>query len=1479
MKIQKSYKQRLNKTSLLFVILVLSFITGVSMNSINISNDKDNLSDKEFKDDNFPAESLNPSVLGNDSWWDYSFRYRRLIEVSNPYALTFVDYGVSTSFNYAQLLQAGMIYQDDLDDIRIVENGKLRNYYIVKDYPETGFATVYFDTNISQSTTELDTYMYFGNEIVGNAESDDPSSSFGWIKNGDFELDTSSDDKYSPFGWTFTDEPIDYLGIVSGDNIPYPNAANESAISYEYFRYKPIHISECDPDYLTDPPPNWDSALRIENGEYSYVWGSNLNALGGIGSVFDYAGTFFSYPFKVPIVQGGSLYLRLYRNIRTWRFEKRAKPQDDIDIDGFFIRLCNVSSYGSDVDSHTVLGEEYSSPEYVEAYGGYARYSPSGKMWDDEDYLQDHVTPGSQYATLSHTYNDGDLTGTIYYDLTPYMGQEIFLEAGAWGQESGNLPQEAGEKQGIFQLDYIGFNYTLTASIDQVQAHNSTLKIIARDVDGRIVSNAEVMLVNNSISKGQPGYEVATGMTDSIGRITFKNIPNGRYNITANYTLGSRESEVYNSYISGVGPFYLNGISYTEEITLDLWTIDFEITDWDGTPLSKGYIEVNETLGGDLLKTMILDQNGRAMFRWLNVPSYYFRVYYDNDDYYGNPLLLNESYIYRSDYDKVGVKYQDYSISVKDTNINPPGENGYSISEYIYTNGSRTEFGYEKIIKFNVSLTNMIDQLEDISIYYIDKYGTTGTSNHLIYFEDGYNPGEDNDFIELDVPLIDNSKLRSERYEVHGLLIEVNGLNFSQCDGTIEIETIETCNIYNRTNLARINIQMIDEYDNPISAEIHVVDTLSGNPLIDLTASSTTTGGWAYGSSGLPFWYLKNRIYNFTIDAYNLTNIVFDVDYIDPPQWQPQGITWFNYTLETASTITFKAYLPGVNTSYYLTSFSNSSGTEEAYWGDNVAFSVIFEYTDDNGNTWNPVADPSARCTIYIRRVGTSTDLIREFMWSGTGAGNFTIIINSADLSAGGSSRFYNVRIEGSLPGYPAPNSEGFLLELKAIPTIISAHDHDTQIELLDKSYTAHYDDYISIMVKYSIYETGIPLEDAYLTYEWLGLTPISFYADPINVGFYTFTLDTSDAQTTGLKVISITASYENYTTKSNFLVYLNILERETILNAQSDDLYYISSRIYVQDQKNFIFTYQDSSTMDIIGDLTISNYVWEELYENGTKIPGSFGSGTLIQNLNHSYTLDFNTELKPVGYYFLYLTLKQENYEQKNAFIYLEIMLREFTVTIQYPHLGSNNQIAITQGSDIYFEVHLWDNTRSEELATAEVKFDFRGISYILNPILTEPGAYNASVLTKDINTFLMAHTFVGKIQINAANFTSQEFSITITVKMQEIWPGMPTFYFIIITAAIVGVVGSIVGYRVIQQARIPKHVKKIRKIKNLIKSKKIITESFSVPTKDEMMVKLFGEDWKYIGLSIEEALGITDLKKKSSLENKITKERGENE
>ena len=94
-----------------------------------------------------------------------------------------------------------------------------------------------------------------------------------------------------------------------------------------------------------------------------------------------------------------------------------------------------------------------------------------------------------------------------------------------------------------------------------------------------------------------------------------------------------------------------------------------------------------------------------------------------------------------------------------------------------------------------------------------------------------------------------------------------------------------------------------------------------------------------------------------------------------------------------------------------------------------------------------------------------------------------------------------------------------------------------------------------------------------------------------------------------------------------------------------------------------------------------------------------------------------------------------------------------------------------------------------------------------------------------------LKKETFVGIFTIEMANYTTKAYSMTVVVRMAEIFPGMPTFYFIMIVGAIVAVVGSLVAYRAIQQARIPTFVKKARAMKGNIKSRKSISDSLLYP------------------------------------------------
>jgi len=1448
----KYFKQLL----LISIFLVSSVYINPALFSSNQSPDHslpNSYNDTEIGYDTFITPKL--SIFGEASWWDDSFEYRMLINVSNPYSYNIKDYGVSVSFNYDELVQTDKM-QLDLDDIRIVENGNLRKYYVVKDYPSVNYATVFFDTNISQNTFEIDTYMYFGNPIITNGEAVDPNDSFGWVKNGNFELDIDSSDKFEPYGWTFSHNPVEQIMAEANPN---PNASNSSATSYEFFVNK-----------LIDNP---QGAERVAEGTYTYKFGALSPTLPD-GVVNDYASTFFSYPFKIPIVEGG-VSLTFYRNIRTYRFE-RPKFMGNINKDGYFFRILNGTSghYDTDPDNHNDIYISPTYQNYIESYDGYAYYNPPAKKWNDPTLLIDYPDHTTTIDTLSDTGNDGNLTGYVEFDLTSFMGKEIFFEIGVWGDE---LNEDKKEKSAFFQLDDLKFNYTLTTSINEIQARKSDVTIIARDIDGRIVPNAEVFVLNES-AKGTPSYIVDSGYTSAFnGSISFLGLLNGEYNITANYTLDSREEFV------GSMVKILNGTSYSFDLTLNIWTIDFEVTDWEGIPLNYGYIEINESDGGALVNTLTLDSNGKATFRWLNTSDYYFRVFYANDDYSESPFLLNESYITRAEYENV--KSKTHALLVDDTNLAPSSEERYLVQEIVYTDGSRTNFGNKEIIKANITLTGMNNQLTDVSIYYIDKYNSTGTGDeNLIYFEDGYGFNEDYDFIEIDIPKVENLKLESEKFEVYGLYIVINGANDSMCNGLITIDLLETCNILNKTHLSRLNIRVININElspegAPVDAVVKVFDNQTGEAITNLISDSDRNG-YAYGQiNDIPFWFFKDRVYNFSIDIVNITNADFNVTYLSPDnQWRPtdnNGVQFYNYTLLGSASITFNIiFKQEINITNYDTAFFNSSGTLEVFWGEDLTYSVIFNYTLDNGITWNAITDPSAICTLYFREIGSEINLITETMVAGSGPGNFTATINSNRLSAGGTYKLYYVVIEGLYPGYPEPNSVNFIVKVKTIPTGISLHDYDTRIEILDQSISAYYNELVNISLQYFIYETGTPLNGATLTYTWVGLNPINVFTDPLNNLYYTFTINTSDAQSTGLKIINVIASFENYTTQSNFLIYLNILERKTDLNGQSE-LVYLNPKVWVQDAHNFMFTYSDANTLETLGDLTIATYIWQELNENGSIIPGRDGSGTLIQYENKTYVLDFNTEHKQVGFYYLYVTLQKENYETKSALINLEIILREFEVEKNIKNLVGN-QVNVIHGDSASFEIYLQDITRGNiPLENATVTLIIGGSEYAFNE--TSPGIYSLTFETEEIEAFFAPNLLSGIIRVQKVNFTSQEIRIVVNVQMEEIFPGMPVFYFILITAAIVGIAGSLITYRVIQQARIPKFVKKIRKVKSTIKSKKTISESYAIKTKEQIMLKLFGEDWKALDLSLEDTLGTRDLKLKTiPLKGKKSKKGG---
>ncbi|MFX1590318.1 MAG: hypothetical protein ACFFC1_19470, partial [Promethearchaeota archaeon] len=651
-------KDRKIKMKTLIFILVFtlpSIFIIFSMNTTNLNFNVDEVIDDI---DNF--KNPHASKISSAPWWDGSWRYRRLINVTNLNVnFDFTNYTTSLVFNYTVHTRGGAPYKmnGDLSDIRIVQDGVLRKYYYKQDYPSTDLVTVWFDVDIGKSPNNIDTdnvFLYFngsGKESVDpdyymDSASNNKKDAMGWVRNGDFELDYVSGDKiWDTYGWTYTNAAPALFDDGSGE---LENSANY------------VHKLTDSNDYQERVFGNW-----------SFKWGDTgqfLRTENDPEDGNDFEGTLYTYPFIVPTVEGigVDLELEVYRNFRCY-------TSNEAHLLGYYMRLCE--NYTTNVNHHSqyILKEQYRSVKTPAA-----------------TYVIDEILGSNLYDTRNDASepfdNDGEITGKISIDLDASdMGKLLFLVIGTYGKES--------EKHAAFtQVDSVSFNYEInTALNDDVQEVAGEATFITKDVDGRIVPYAEVTIMEEY---GTPTTIGPYESSEEDGTVSFSNVAYGTYNVTINYTIAysGLEEVVYDSRIISK-EFLIDGSGRVYELTLNISTIDFEFVDSGGYPLTYGYINVSYSQGAPALDILQLSNDGKATFRWLNRSYYYYQVYYDNTDYSPNPTPLNAGYIWRDDYEKYpdGDKHQFHTLDINQNNKQPIGSGQFNVKERIYTNGSATQ--------------------------------------------------------------------------------------------------------------------------------------------------------------------------------------------------------------------------------------------------------------------------------------------------------------------------------------------------------------------------------------------------------------------------------------------------------------------------------------------------------------------------------------------------------------------------------------------------------------------------------------------------------------------------------------------------------------------------------------------------------------------------------------------------------------------
>ncbi|MHA2398414.1 MAG: hypothetical protein ACXADU_05945 [Promethearchaeota archaeon] len=628
----------------------------------------------------------------------------------------------------------------------------------------------------------------------------------------------------------------------------------------------------------------------------------------------------------------------------------------------------------------------------------------------------------------------------------------------------------------------------------------------------------------------------------------------------------------------------------------------------------------------------------------------------------------------------------------------------------------------------------------------------------------------------------------------------------------------------------------------------------------------------------IPFTNAKLRFYNtsdYASESEIIANVSVDINGLAQfISFSNSSGTWGNYTVDI--------FFGGAEQSFIAngTPISSPDGYEfildsEDYvkieiplnkdeWNSTIA---IIDYTPDLewGNTgyihFNftkqdqslPVPTLVTPDELYIQVFDeelTEYSTIVDILSSEISLGVFNFSFDSSDFNLIGGNLYY-LNIIGNYKSYVF-NDIGYKpITINAIETGIKYYNYSLS-ELSNKRASVIYAETVNIVVDFFNNDTMSSLPGASISYSWdYGSGDV--IDDPIHPGLYYFEFDSTPAPNDAEYIIDIMAVLTNYSAITDSII-MRILPRPTSLNGTTS-LFQFSPNVFVLDTVYYLFEYEDVLTSTNMGDLEVASYNWYRLDQDGNPLvgPGNEGSGTLIEDTNKRYMLDFNTETKEVGEYSIFITLQKSNYEVRNAFISLTISKRPITVDFMANGLP-NNRINVVQGNPIDFRITLYDPTNgSQLLSDVNVTLTLGSIDYNMTEVSN--GVYEYSFSTSGIEAFISPVTLTGQITIQKENYEVNPTIITVVVEMTEIF-GFPMFYFLLIIGGVAAIVISLVGYRVVQQSRIPTFVKKMRKIKGAIKSKKSISDSMTYPSKEEFIVDKLKDRWDLIGLSLKDTL-----------------------
>ena len=1564
---KNSKTQNQIKITLILLILLISSVYSLNFSNNPIESNKKNKDGSN--NDLIVTNEPQSSIYGQAAWWNNTFLYRKLVNITNQFSIALTKQGVSFNFNYTGLVAAGMM-QDDLEDIRIVENGVLRNYYYKKDLPKTDLVTVWFETDILASRTETDTYLYYGNPTVGKADSYFIDERFGvaWYRFEQNRYDSSGNNN-NP-------------SVVSGTGFSSPKIENNS-LSFSGNEYVEIPDStSLSPRYEVSisfwvnlTSAGSQTAIRKNSQDYLFEFGTQGGNNAGTNPQFyvtTSSGQYYIYGTT------GTAYESLtpnkwYHCVGTYNYLTGAKMY----INGQLATVTTgYSNLGQIADSNSYLHLGYWGGEVFR-----------GKM--DDVRIFDRVLTTEDIAwiysfnrTLSTKLNELQIRKSavkviakdLYGNAIPFVNISMYNKSVLYQSKIAGSDGSANFED----IDFGDYNFTvfmsanakedltvivnntsnaipITGSVSEItlKCRVSSHTFTVLDADGAPVESGYITVGNKTIDFG----EIQNCTIDQNGNARFwwVNCTPYEYNFTVKY-----RNNNYNPPLIKLA----NGTIDTpnEQITVhtNLTTVNFTvISTTSGNPAIPGAIlNLTRFSDGKTIVNLTTDEDGKVSLRWVNSSQieggrYNLRLTF----WISRPFDINDSGFIDT-YDFTVSKKTKYNIEIS-TN---PSDYQTKIISLNPTDDIEVTWDTQLTIRYLFNVTKVADPIEegdllgpkyaDIMTYKILKAQITVLTGSIP--RDLNNEGRHQVVID------------TKQLEVTTYIIEITAqrIGYSLPDKLTPILNVKANDLI---------INQSENDDSPVEVYWLEPAEMTVKPYGYNTESFTAEDAIYYKKAVTNDYNLKLWIPDISTD-WNLSQIVFNLynvnqsvavnqiyititDIQNDVKWTwddsdtdnyyyyagASNGTWTNLLVNNlnmrskTNNNTFEFKIAGnftgsvdvvarasfirdkMNVIYYKFNVTDSitiTSDRNGWAIQNITF--LIENCRDPTNNWN-IINPAEFIDNITINEGKKYDFING---RDIGTGNLTIddrIIYPVDdkfsFTIGNTSKImFDVKIlveyvqlfywNSFLEIYnvsssranlnnntifevsPTGNewsSQNLILSITELKNALDQYIpiSAAKLNLTIGTTTYYFNDFgiliLSTIDKDVLYTNftihanqevtfDLTFLNGYsrtVSYEILGTINYQIREEPdiygiatydTTHGYYIVTIDTSliDADD---YTVRFTPSITHYSTLVSKDLDLTVNKRLTLLNGNIDLVSTLGYSIYVKDAVNFTFTYIDRDLILNITNLNVQSYTWKQYSTAGVLIDS--GAGILSVNAQNQYVVDFNTETKSIGSYTLIVRLAKNNYDDKIATISLTINLRTF----EY-ELGDefeDKQVSVVKGKKITLSIKLTDPTKGNApLTGAKVVLEIGNDKLEFDEV--EPGVYELDFDTEKYEAFFASNTLTGTIKISKGDYISDEVDITIVVQMQEIFPGIPTFYFIMVVAAIAAVAGALMSYKAIQIARIPKFVKKARAIKKAIKAEREISESLLTDTKEEMISKQFEDDWNSVGLSLKDILGVKE-------------------